>query len=164
MKTSHRLLALIAPLTLVGALVAQPPRGGGGSGPRGGHPVVRALDVDKNHEISAAEIAGAAAAIRKLDKNNDGSVSADELRPARPADAPERPAPPADAPVRTRPVDPVMLALDANVDGSLSAAEIANAPASLAALDANKDGKLTADEFRPLPPEGAKAGKRGERK
>lgn len=161
MKTSHRLLALLAPLTLAGALVAQPPHGGGG--PRGGNPVVRALDADKNHEISAAEIAGAAAAIRTLDANKDGTVSADELRPARPADAPERPAPPADAPARTRPVDPVMLALDANVDGSLSAAEITNAPASLAALDANKDGKLTVEEFRPLPPEGEKAGKRGPR-
>lgn len=161
MKNSHRLLALLAPLTLASALVAQPPRGGGG--PRGGNPVMRVLDADKNHEISASEIAGAAAAIRTLDKNNDGAVSADELRPARPADAPERPAPPADAPVRTRPVDPVMLALDANVDGSLSSAEITNAPASLAALDANKDGKLSADEFRPLPPEGGKGGKRGDR-
>lgn len=45
-----------------------------------------------------------------------------------------------------------MLALDANGDGTLSAAEIANAPASLAALDTNKDGKLTFDELRPLPP------------
>lgn len=160
MKPSHRLLALIAPLTLACGLVAQPPRGGGAGGPRGGNPVVRALDADKNQEISATEMAGAAAAIRTLDKNSDGTVSADELRPARPADAPERPAPPADAPVRTRPVDPIMLALDANKDGSLSAGEIANAPASLAALDANKDGKLTADEFRPLPPEGAKDGKR----
>lgn len=162
MKTSHRLLVLLAPLTLASALIAQPPRGGGG--PRGGHPVVRALDVDKNHEISAAEIAGAATAIRTLDKNNDGTVSVDELHPARPADAPERPAPPADAPERNRPVDPVMLALDANADGSLSAAEITNAPASLAALDANKDGKLSADEFRPLPPAGATNGQRGERK
>jgi hypothetical protein len=47
---------------------------------------------------------------------------------------------------------PLMLALDANSDGDLSAAEISNAPASLLALDANKDGKLTRDELRPLPP------------
>jgi hypothetical protein len=45
-----------------------------------------------------------------------------------------------------------MLALDANSDGSLSAAEITNATTSLLALDLNKDGKLTPDEFRPLPP------------
>jgi hypothetical protein len=49
-------------------------------------------------------------------------------------------------------VDPVMLALDANGDGSLAMAEIANAAASLRALDANADGKLTRDELRPLPP------------
>ena len=45
-----------------------------------------------------------------------------------------------------------MLALDANSDGALSAAEIAKAATSLAALDLNKDGQLTVDEFRPLPP------------
>jgi hypothetical protein len=83
------------------------------------------------------------------------------MRPARPADAPERPAdapsrkgtpPDADGTQRTRPSDPVMLALDANSDHALSAAEIANATASLKALDANGDGKLTRDELRPLPP------------
>ena len=47
---------------------------------------------------------------------------------------------------------PVMLALDANNDGTLSAAEIANAPASLKALDANHDGGLSRDELQPLPP------------
>ena len=45
-----------------------------------------------------------------------------------------------------------MLALDADTDGALSAAEIGNAVASLKALDANSDGKLTRDELRPLPP------------
>ena len=45
-----------------------------------------------------------------------------------------------------------MLALDANNDGDLSAAEIANATTSLKALDLNADGKLTPDEYRPLPP------------
>ena len=48
--------------------------------------------------------------------------------------------------------DPVMLALDADTDGTLSTGEIANAVASLRALDANSDGKLTRDELRPLPP------------
>ena len=49
-------------------------------------------------------------------------------------------------------VDPVMFALDANADGNLAAAEIANAAGSLRALDENQDGKLTRDELRPLPP------------
>lgn len=133
---------------------------GGPGGPGRMSPVIRALDVDHDGELSAAEIAGAPAALLTLDTNKDGSLSVEELRPARPADAPT---PPADAPRRgpggpggpgghARPANPVMLALDANNDGALSAAEIANAAASLKALDVNKDGKLTRDELRPLPP------------
>lgn len=39
-----------------------------------------------------------------------------------------------------------MRVLDADRDETLSAEEIANAPAALAAADANKDGKLTREE------------------
>ena len=45
-----------------------------------------------------------------------------------------------------------MIALDLDEDGELSAAEIAQAAASLKILDINGDGKLTRDELRPLPP------------
>jgi hypothetical protein len=136
------------------------PGGPGGPG-RGGHPIVRALDTDKDRELSAAEITNAPASLRALDKNGDGTVSFDDLRPDRPADAPERPARkqrPDDAGKgergsgRGRPADPVMLALDADGDRALSATEISNATNSLKALDANSDGKLTPDELRPLPP------------
>ena len=49
--------------------------------------------------------------------------------------------------------DPVMLALDTDHDGTLSADEIKNAPAALKKLDKNGDGKLTEDEVRPnFPP------------
>jgi hypothetical protein len=146
------------------------PRSGPGGHGRGGHghPIVRALDTDKNHELSTQELANAAASIRTLDANSDGIISPEELRPVRPAGAPTPPGTtqrPAGAPARkgdatprgdgtahAHPIDPVMLALDANADGSLSIAETANATASLTALDANKDGKLTPDELRPLPP------------
>lgn len=153
----------------------------GGPGPRGGHggpgrvpPVIRVLDADHSGDVSAGEIANAPAALRSLDANGDGNVTRDELFPARPANAPARRARPADAPERpTRPseaserperparpdganrphpVFPVMLALDADADGALSAAEINRADASLKALDANGDGALTRDELRPLPP------------
>jgi len=40
-----------------------------------------ALDTDKNGEISAKEIQNAAAALKKLDKNGDGKLTRDELRP-----------------------------------------------------------------------------------
>jgi Ca2+-binding EF-hand superfamily protein len=142
------------------------PRGPHGPGRGGfGHPIVRVLDTDKNGELSTAELDNAPAAIRALDANADGVVTMDELRPVRPAGAPERPADaperPAGGPARkargdgtasAQHIDPVMLALDANKDGALSATETANATASLKALDANSDGKLTRDELRPLPP------------
>ena len=170
MNNAHRLL-LVASLITTEILFAQTtpsdgahgPRRGGPGGPGGPGripPVLRVLDADKDGEISAAEIANAATAIAALDTNGDGIVSADELRPAhpgmRPAPPADAPPPPADAPRgpghRPHPIDPVMLALDANGDGTLSAAEISNAPASLKALDVNGDGKLTRDELRPLPP------------
>ena len=55
-----------------------------GSGPRNlmqNFPVLAALDADGNNEISAAEIAAASAALKTLDKNKDGKLSGDELRP-----------------------------------------------------------------------------------
>ena len=53
-----------------------------------------------------------------------------------------------------RPPMPLVIAmLDANHDGVISAAEIANAPAVLKALDKNGDGQLTLEELMgPRPP------------
>lgn len=62
----------------------RPPQSGRGGGPRSlmqNLPVLAALDTDGNGEISAAEITAASAALKTLDKNNDGKLSADELRP-----------------------------------------------------------------------------------
>ncbi len=66
-----------------------PPGFGGPGGPgRGGpggfmamFPVMAALDADKDGELSAEEISNAPAALRKLDKNNDGKLDAAEMRP-----------------------------------------------------------------------------------
>ncbi len=44
---------------------------------------------------------------------------------------------------------PVMMALDANGDGDLSAEEIASAPQTLSKLDKNGDGKLGREEILP---------------
>jgi|SRR5690242_18096315 len=59
-----------------------PPRGGGR--PRGFPAFDPAAILDKNGdgEISADEIAGAAAALKALDKNGDGQITEDELRPS----------------------------------------------------------------------------------
>lgn len=76
-------------------------------------PVIAALDADGNGVISAAEIAGAAAALKKLDGNRDGKLTNDELRPrfagsnrtpSRNSPAIESPGKPAQA---TRPLPPV---------------------------------------------------------
>lgn len=53
-----------------------------------------------------------------------------------------------------RPPKPLVdLALDADGDEVLSAAEIASAPAALRKLDRNRDGKLTPGEYRPPRPD-----------
>ncbi|MCE9604805.1 MAG: hypothetical protein K8U03_07885 [Planctomycetia bacterium] len=53
---------------------------------------------------------------------------------------------------RPFPGSPVLLALDANRDGELSAEEIAAASSELRKLDKNGDGKLTHQEIAPQPP------------
>lgn len=79
---------MIATVAIAGTwtAMAQPPGGRGGQGGPGGHqggpppsPVVEALDVNQDHEISAREIAGAAASLKKLDKNRDGKLTHDEI-------------------------------------------------------------------------------------
>ena len=65
--------------------------GGGPGGPGGGRggpermmammPIIKALDADKNGEISMAEIENAVAALKTLDKNKDGSLSMEEIMP-----------------------------------------------------------------------------------
>jgi hypothetical protein len=117
------------------------------------------------------------ALLKALDKNGDGKLTRDELRPARPpqdggADAgydhPPGP-PPGDLQDSSNtnsmpggaganrhghhpPPSPLFQALDTNHDGVIDADEIANAPAALKALDKNGDGKLTRDELRPARP------------
>lgn len=101
-------LSLFAVSLLAVAVSAQPPggpqgmRGGGPQGMRGGGPgrggaqdqraghrppmhlLIMALNVNGDDEISAAEIKNAAASLKKLDRNNDGKLTVDELMPAGP--------------------------------------------------------------------------------
>jgi hypothetical protein len=75
-----------------------PPNGGGqgGQGWQGGpggpmghrpppSPLFTALDVNHDGVIDADEIANAPAELKTLDKNGDGKLTQDELRPPRPA-------------------------------------------------------------------------------
>ena len=45
-------------------------------------PVLAAIDADKNGTISAVELKNAEAALKPLDKDNDGQLSGEEIRPA----------------------------------------------------------------------------------
>ena len=80
------------------------------------------------------------------DANHDGKLTPDEIRAmsATQADPQGRPV----GRGNFTSMDPVVLALDADHDGVLSAAEIASAPGALKALDTNGDGMLSKDELR----------------
>jgi EF hand len=154
MKTNMKSMLVLAGLLGTAALRASaqdnhddgpPPGGPGGPGGPGRHhrppplPIVMVLDANHDGVIDADEIANASAALLTLDKNGDGVLTTNEYLPPLPKDAP------ADAP---RPPLPLIVkALDANGDGVIDAAEIANAPAALKTLDKNGDGKLTRDEY-----------------
>ena len=55
------------------------------------------------------------------------------------------------------PLPPIMVALDKDLDGSISETELKEAAESLKTLDKNNDGKLTKDELKPERPPGAPA-------
>ena len=92
---------IVAALAIAGSaacLIAQDnandssrPRSHGPGGPNGHRPppppLMAALDANHDGVIDAVEIDNASAALRKLDKNGDGQLTIDEIRPPRPAGA-----------------------------------------------------------------------------
>ncbi len=109
-------------------------------------PLLSALDADHDKEISPAELAAAPAALVKLDKNQDGKISEDELAPQRgDADAQANRPRPRRGPGLIRMMK-AHSALDADESGAIDEPEIKNAAIALQKLDANRDGKLTDDE------------------
>jgi hypothetical protein len=105
-------------------------RPGGFNGRRPMHPLVVALDKNRDNILSSDEIAGASAAIKSLDKNGDGQVTPEEMRPNFGGDRPggDRPggAPP---------------------EGDRPGAGGGDFIARLMEGDADKDGKLTKAEL-----------------
>lgn len=78
------------PLLVVGALVSLPviaqeggrPPEGGGRDRRPPNPLMQALDADGDGELSEKEIENATTALKSLDKNKDGKLAGEEIRPA----------------------------------------------------------------------------------
>jgi Ca2+-binding EF-hand superfamily protein len=160
MKTRTITLAMIA-----GAIItatAREPQGRKGDLPPPGMPPVPPIFAlfDKNRDgvISSDEIENAAKVLGKFDKDNDGKITLKEMRPPKheDGDTPQGPPPGVHRP------PPLIVALDADKDGTLSADELKNAPESLLKLDKNKDGELSPEEIHPHgpppPPQGGPDG------
>ena len=67
------------------------PRPGAGPGSRFVMPVMAVLDANGDGILDEKEIANATAALKKLDKNQDGKIDREELRPPRPEGGRARP-------------------------------------------------------------------------
>lgn len=146
-------------------------RGPGGPGGEGGpppHPIVEAIDADRDHELSSQEIDGAAAALKKLDRNNDGKLTRDELRPAggpggEPGRGPDGGGPgrgPGGEGQQGRGGERAggngsaneflarLMSFDKNKDGKVSKAELPSRMQGIVTRhDGNKDGALDKDEL-----------------
>jgi len=187
-----RYLATFSVLFTV-ALVAAPQEPGGRQGGRGGFPqmaspLATAIDANHDNTLSSAEIDGAPAALKTLDRNNDGRLASEELMPpmgrggegrggegrgreaegrmgmpgGRGGEIGETPATSPDELVA------MLMTFDTNKDGQLERSEV---PERIQGIfdraDANKDGKLTSDEIKksaaaaPQPNRGGREGREG---
>ncbi len=128
---------------------ARPAKAGGVAAMLKRLPLVVALDKDSNGELSATEIEGAVAALQSLDKNGDGKLTIEELRPlggnaGQPG--PQAGGPPAgNGEMMAR----MFETRDANGDGMLSGDEIPEQMmARIERLDTNADGAIDKEEMK----------------
>jgi Ca2+-binding EF-hand superfamily protein len=114
-------------------------------------PVLAALDADGDLTISVAEIANAPAALRALDRNHDGKLSAEECGFLPPGDFN---GPPRLLESYRRDFMnsvPVLAVLATDRSGEISAAAIASAAEKLQSLDLDRNGSLSPYEVLPHP-------------
>ena len=147
MNIPTRLAVALAGLTLLAFnSPAQERRPGGqeGRGRDGGglraNPLFAALDTNRDNIIDEKEMANAQAALKKLDKNNDGKLTEDELRPA-----PRSSAEAGEEMVKR------LMEFDKNADGKLSKEELPERMQGMfERADADHDGFLSKDEIKKL--------------
>lgn len=112
-------------------------------------PILVALDADGDREISDEEVKASPSVLAKLDKNTDGKLTEDELRPAGTPAGRQGGGRPSRAGRGGFRLMPIHATLDADENNEISVAEISNAPVALAKLDKNRDGNLTEGEVGP---------------
>ena len=164
-----KLIVIVAALAFVAdSAKSQPAEGRGrfeGRGGFGGFPpepppgivIMAALDADKDGALSASEIANAAAALKKLDKNGDGKVSQDEIKakldeirpPRREGGGRRRGGGGFGGFDREGFLNRIM-EHDKNADGKVSAKELPERMAGLLRADKNGDGLLERSEIQSL--------------
>lgn len=93
-------------------------------------PVIKALDTDEDGQLSASEIENASKSLLKLDKNGDGAISPEEMRPE-----------PGQMPMFAGPGGPGGPGAGGPPGGAAGMMRM------LEARDKDKDGKLTGDEI-----------------
>ncbi len=150
-----------------------PPERRGPGGPRGPEqmgrflqmmPVMAALDADGDGTLSAAEIQNASVALKTVDKNGDGQIDGDEMRPnfegRRPGGPGGEGRPGPGRPGMDRPdgdrrpprgLDNILKERDKNGDGVLSDDEIPERmQKGMKRIDTNGDGKVDRAELEKL--------------
>ena len=108
-------------------------------------PIATILDKNGDQKLSSFEIRGAMKALLKLDKDKDGILSADELRPQAPKGRRREKKEEGDQP-KAPPTSPLMNALDRDQSGDLSREELASSEDSLRKLDRDENGRLSTEE------------------
>ena len=130
------------------------------------------FDADEDGVLDAAELPSQfLSLLARADADGDGAAGEAEILALLTAEAEPAPEPETDDDQEesveaggdgepARPRIPLMAVLDADGDGTVSAAEIASAPRSLRALDTDGDGRLAQEELRP-PADGESEGDGG---
>ena len=113
-------------------------------------PIMKVLDTDHDGTLSASEIANASKALVQLDKNGDGIISADEMRPdpsAMPGGfAGTGPGP--GGPLNGQMMGKMFESRDKNGDGKLTGDEIPERMRDkLKMIDKDGDGSISKSEF-----------------